>query len=63
MPFKDRCLRVPEAPGIGVDLDLEKIAEFSRHCQEHLKGQEFTDKVASQYGMMQYRRYLDEVQD
>ncbi len=63
MPFKDGCLRVPEAPGIGVDLDQEKVAEFRRHYEEHLKGQEFADKSASQYGMMQYRRYLDSVQD
>ncbi len=63
MPFKDGCLRVPEAPGIGVDLDQEKVAEFSRHYEKHLKGQEFADKSASQYGMMQYRRYLGNVQD
>jgi len=59
LEFKDGCLDLPEGPGIGVELDPDKVAEFARHYEEHIKGTEFSQPWQStQYALMQYRRFF-----
>ena len=41
--FKDGCARVPEGPGLGVDLDPEALARCARRYEEHGDRYEFFD--------------------
>ena len=55
----DGCLEVPDGPGIGVDLDPERVEKYARHYQNEIKGKEFTQPwMTPKYMMMQYRRFF-----
>ncbi|MCC7354123.1 MAG: mandelate racemase/muconate lactonizing enzyme family protein [Anaerolineae bacterium] len=59
MSFRDGCMTLPEKPGIGVELDQEKVNHYARYYQEHVKGQEAPDPWSSpQHKLMQYRRFF-----
>jgi hypothetical protein len=59
LTFRDGCLDLPESPGIGVELDAEKVEAYARRYDEHVKGKEFSRPwLRPQYMMMQYRRYF-----
>jgi L-alanine-DL-glutamate epimerase-like enolase superfamily enzyme len=59
MTFKDGCLDLPEGPGIGVELDQEKVETYARYYQENIKGKEFSQPwLTPQYMLMQYRRFF-----
>jgi glucarate dehydratase len=34
MPYEDGCIRVPTGPGLGVELDEEKMEKYGRLCEE-----------------------------
>ena len=53
------CLTVPDEPGIGVELDPERIEKYSRYYQDEIKGKEFSQPWQTpQYMMMQYRGFF-----
>ncbi len=57
--FKDGCLDVPDEPGIGVDLDPDKVEKYARYYDENVKGKEFSQPwLMPKYMMMQYRRFF-----
>jgi L-alanine-DL-glutamate epimerase-like enolase superfamily enzyme len=57
--FENGCLDLPERPGIGVDLDPEKVGAYARYYQEQIKGKEFSQPwLTPQYSLMQYRRFF-----
>jgi L-alanine-DL-glutamate epimerase-like enolase superfamily enzyme len=59
LTFRDGCLDLPEAPGIGVELDSEKVETYARHYCENVQGKEFSRPwLRPQYMMMQYRRFF-----
>jgi len=59
LAFRDGCLDLPESPGIGVELDPEKVETYARHYDEHVQGKEFSRPwLRPQYMMMQYRRFF-----
>jgi len=59
LTFKDGCLDLPEGPGIGVELDLEKVGTYAQYYQENIKGKEFSQPWPTpQYMLMQYRRFF-----
>lgn len=41
--FRDGCIDVPETPGIGVELDPEKMKMYSREYETKVKGKEFKE--------------------
>jgi glucarate dehydratase len=41
--FKDGGLRVPEGPGLGVELDLDRLAYHARLYEEHGDDVEYFD--------------------
>jgi L-alanine-DL-glutamate epimerase-like enolase superfamily enzyme len=58
-PLKGGCLDVPDGPGIGVELDPERVEKYARNYQEKIKGKEFSQPwMTPQYMMMQYRRFF-----
>ena len=60
LTFKDGCLDLPEGPGIGVELDREKVKAYSGYYEEHIKGNEFSQPwLTPEYMMMQYRRFFE----
>jgi L-alanine-DL-glutamate epimerase-like enolase superfamily enzyme len=59
LSYHDGCMALPESPGIGVELDPEKVDYYTRYYQEHIKGQEAADPWSSpDYKLMQYRRFF-----
>ena len=57
--FKGGSIAVPEAPGIGVSLDAEKLAFYARYYTDNVQGSEFSQPwMTPQYMMMQYRRFF-----
>jgi L-alanine-DL-glutamate epimerase-like enolase superfamily enzyme len=59
LAFRDGCLDLPEDPGIGVELDPEKVEGYARYYSENIKGREFSQPwLAPQYMLMQYRRFF-----
>ena len=53
------CLEVPDGPGIGVELDPERVEKYARHYEENIKGKEFSQPwMTPKYMMMQYRRFF-----
>ena len=60
MEYTDGCLRLPEEPGIGVEIDMEKVNKYSAYYDKNVKGKEF--EVASmpkpEYILMSFRRYF-----
>jgi glucarate dehydratase len=34
LPYKDGCMEVPAGPGLGVELDPEKVEKYSRYAEE-----------------------------
>jgi L-alanine-DL-glutamate epimerase-like enolase superfamily enzyme len=59
LTFGDGCLDLPESPGIGAELDPEKVECYARHYRENVKGKEFSRPwLRPQYMMMQYRRFF-----
>lgn len=58
-PMVEGCLDVPDEPGIGVDLDPERVDKYAQHYQDNIKGQEFSQPwMTPKYMMMQYRRFF-----
>ncbi len=47
LAFKNGCIDVPESPGIGVELDHEKVDRYSRVYQREVKGREFLETEES----------------
>jgi L-alanine-DL-glutamate epimerase-like enolase superfamily enzyme len=45
--FKNGCIDVPEAPGIGVELDPEKMHRYSQLYEKKVKGEELSQKEKS----------------
>lgn len=59
LAFRDGCLDLPEEPGIGVELDPEKVETYSEYYRENVKGREFSQPwLTPQYMLMQYRRFF-----
>jgi L-alanine-DL-glutamate epimerase-like enolase superfamily enzyme len=57
--IQDGCLDVPDGPGIGVELDPEKVATYAKYYEDNVKGREFSQPwMTPQYMMMQYRRFF-----
>src|SRR5690606_23646383 len=46
LPYVDGCLEVPDAPGIGVELDEEKVAKYAETYVEHKDEFAFHDSAA-----------------
>ena len=60
LTFKDGCLDLPEGPGIGVELDREKVKAYAGYYEKYIKGNEFSQPwLTSEYMMMQYRRFFE----
>jgi len=60
MNFEDGCLNLPESPGIGVELDPQKVETYAENYQKNIKGKEFSlPWLRSQYMLMQYRRFFE----
>lgn len=59
--FKEGCLELPEGPGIGVELDSEKVETYAEYYQDNIKGKEFSpdEDGTPQYMLMQYRRFFE----
>ena len=34
MPYEDGCIKVPTGPGLGVELDEEKMTKYERYFAE-----------------------------
>jgi L-alanine-DL-glutamate epimerase-like enolase superfamily enzyme len=59
LTFENGCMELPENPGIGVELDLGKVATYAEYYQEQVKGREFSEPwLKRRYMMMQYRRFF-----
>ena len=59
LTFNNGCLDLPEGPGIGVEIEREKMDTYARYYQVHIKGKEFSQPwLKPEYMMMQYRRYF-----
>jgi len=59
LQFHDGCMDLPEKPGIGVELDPQKVAQYARYYDEKIKGTEFTQPwQTTKYALMQYRRFF-----
>lgn len=59
LTLSNGCMDLPEAPGIGVALDADKVRHYARVDEEHVKGKEFSEPwLDPQYMYMQYRRYF-----
>jgi L-alanine-DL-glutamate epimerase-like enolase superfamily enzyme len=59
LTYKEGCLDLPEDPGIGVELDPDKVQIYAVYYQENIKGKEFSQPwLTTQYMMMQYRRFF-----
>jgi L-alanine-DL-glutamate epimerase-like enolase superfamily enzyme len=57
--FEGGCVALPQAPGIGVTLDQDKLAAAAERYDQHVRGREFSSPTRSpEYMMMQYRRYF-----
>jgi len=41
--FEDGHLRVPTAPGLGVEIDRDKLDRYHRYYEEHTEVNEFYD--------------------
>lgn len=60
-PMTDGCLEVPDGPGIGVELDPERVAKYAKYYDDEISGREFSQPwMSPQYMMMQYRRFFDQ---
>lgn len=55
--MRDGCLKLPEGPGIGVELDPAKLARYARHYEESVKGRELESRLTP-YQLMGYRRFF-----
>ena len=59
LQFEGGCLDLPEGPGIGVELDPERVEMHAQYYQEHIKGREFSQPwLTPEYMFMQYRRFF-----
>jgi glucarate dehydratase len=54
--FKDGCMNLPEKPGIGVELDSQKLEKYHRFYEERVKCA--PAKEASAYKLMSYRGFF-----
>ena len=50
--FRDGCINVPERPGIGVDLDDEKVRKFARVYEREVNGKEFTRRAGQNWASL-----------
>jgi L-alanine-DL-glutamate epimerase-like enolase superfamily enzyme len=59
MKFTGECLRLPDAPGIGVELDPDKVAQYAAYYDRNIKGRHVeTESRTLEYMLMLERRYL-----
>jgi len=59
MVFREGCLSLPESPGIGVELDADKVEKYAAYYDEHIREREFeAPMLSSQYMLMSFRRYF-----
>ena len=55
----NRCYELPDGPGIGVELDPDRVDKYAEHYQRDVRGKEFSQPwMTPQYMMMQYRRFF-----
>lgn len=54
----DGHLDLPEEPGIGVELDPEKVEKYGKVYERTFKGKGFSKEDATSYQLMAYRRYF-----
>ena len=57
LEFKDGCLDVPEKPGIGVELDPQRMKKYHAAYEENVKGQKPPSEVSS-YRLMSSRKFF-----
>lgn len=59
MEFREGCLELPEGPGIGVELDMDKVAKYAAYYERNVKGKEFVrPALTPQYMLMSFRRFF-----
>ncbi len=57
--MENGCYDLRDGPGIGVELDPERVEKYARYYQDDIKGKEFSQPwMTPQYMMMQYRRFF-----
>ncbi|MEM3028435.1 MAG: mandelate racemase/muconate lactonizing enzyme family protein [Candidatus Bathyarchaeia archaeon] len=56
--LRDGHLDLPEEPGIGVELDPEKVEKYGKVYERTFKGKGFSKEDATSYQLMAYRRYF-----
>lgn len=47
--FSDGCLAVPSGPGLGVEIDQEKLRFYNEYHRKHGEGSEFIDPMQSDF--------------
>lgn len=47
--FENGCLQVPTGPGLGVEIDQDKLAFYADYHRKHGEGSEFADEVQSDF--------------
>ena len=57
LKFKDGCMDLPEKPGIGVELDRQKVEKYHAFYEEKVKGTEPSREVPH-YRFMSYRKFF-----
>jgi L-alanine-DL-glutamate epimerase-like enolase superfamily enzyme len=57
LEFKDGCMDLPEKPGIGVELDPQRVEKYHAAYEENVKGKEPPSEVPL-YRFMSYRNYF-----
>lgn len=56
--LREGHLDLPEEPGIGVELDPEKVEKYGKVYERTFKGKGFSKEDATSYQLMAYRRYF-----
>ena len=57
LEFKDGCMDLPEKPGIGVELDTQRMEKYHAAYEENVKGKEPPGEVPL-YRFMSYRNFF-----
>lgn len=57
LEFKDGCMDLPEKPGIGVELDTQRMEKYHAAYEENVKGKEPPREVPP-YRFMSYRNFF-----
>lgn len=53
--FKDGSINLPERPGIGIDIDEEKVRKYSRIYEKEVKGKEFIGRAGQNWASLGIR--------